>query len=200
MKALFKFSLALIFGVLCGGGSALWMSGVIGHHRPNLASAVNVNNWVSDWAIGSKATNSYMRSYIARHGLLGLPKSEAVYFIRNVDDNGEYLKENCAYRITGGGQLAEWWSITLYDKANYLPRNDDHAYSIDQTQMGNGAWSVSVQSDAPKAGPAWLSSQNAGMFDVMLRLYKPENALLEAPDATLNPPSITRLECQGDGT
>ena len=199
MKTFLKLSLALIFGVLFGSGSALWLSGVIGHHRPNLASTVNVNNWVSDWAIGSKAGNPYMRSYVARHGLLGLPKSEAVYFIRNVDDNGELLVENCAYRITGGVQPAQWWSITLYNKANYLPSNDDGAYSVDQTKMGNGAWSVSIQPYAPVDGSAWLSSQSAGMFDVMLRLYKPENSLLKTPRTTLNPPSIIRLECQEGG-
>ncbi len=199
MKALFKFSVALILGLLFGGASALWMSGVIGHHRPNLASTVNVNNWVSDWAIGTKSGNPYMRSYVARHGLLGLPKSEAVYFIRNVDDTGEPLVENCAYRITGGPQLAKWWSITLYDKAGFLPDNDDGAYSVDQAKMGNGAWSVSIQKQAPRDGFAWLSSKNAGVFEVMLRLYRPQDVLLETPDATLNSPSITRLECQGDG-
>ncbi len=188
-----------MLGFACAGGiaSALWMSGLVGSHRPQLATSVNIKNWNSDWSIGTKGATPYMRSYVAKHGLLGLPKSEAVYFIRTVDDDGNTLTENCSYRINGGGQMAKWWSITLYDGNDLLPRNDDNAYSIDQTQMGDGLWTADIQSFAPKTTLPWLSTRNAGTFDLMLRLYKPKDSLLKSPNKSLNPPSITRTGCTG---
>lgn len=196
-----NFFLLICSGATIGISSALWMSGLIGPYRPAQATTVTVENWVADWAIGTSGTTAYMRTYVARRGLLALPKSEAVYFIRTVDDEGQPLTENCIYQVSGGPQQARWWSLTLYDDNDFLPANDDGAYSVDQTKMGPKTWSAYIQPTAPNAvsedKPIWLSSRNAGKFDLMLRLYKPTKALLSMPNKTVNPPSIQRLTCKG---
>ena len=200
MKTLVKFVAALGFGLLIGIISALWMAGLAGNHRPQGATSINVDNWASDWDIGSQATTPYMRAYIAKHGLLALPKSEAVYFMRTVDDKGRPLVDTCTYEVSGGAQMAQWWSITLYDEKNYLPANDSGAYSVDHTKLGAQAWTITVQQTPPANDAAWLSTRNAGKFDLMIRLYKPAKALLGAPEKHFNPPSIRRLNCQGGGS
>jgi len=185
----------IVIGCLIGVFSALWMSGVTSDHRPKQATTLNINGWETDWALGSKASDPYMRAWVAKHGLLALPKSEAVYFIRGSDDDGKPLIEACTYIISGGAQLSEWWSITLYDDKDYLPMNDDDALSIDKSEMGVGNWSASIQPSSPAGDAPWLSSRNAGAFDLILRLYAPSTAVLETPEDAVNPPHIKRISC-----
>lgn len=196
MKLIFKVVGILGLAVITGIVSALLMSGLIGNHRPKLVTSIHIQNWESDWAIGTQATTPHMRAYIARRGLLALPKSEAVYFIRKVDDNGQALTEQCTYIVSGGAQMAQWWSMTLYDSDDRLPLNDDGAYSVDQTGVGSDKWAVHVQPNMPENKDNWLSSRSAGEFDLMLRLYKPESALLVSPSDNFSPPSIKRVNCQ----
>jgi hypothetical protein len=142
---------------------------------------------------------------VARHGLLALAKEEAVYFTRAVDDNGDQLKEGCTYEISGTGQDARWWSITLYDDKSRLPMNGDDALSIDATKIkayfdgSDQAWSAVIAPQPPSNDTLWISSRAANNFDLMIRLYRPSTKLLSAPEATLNTPSIKRLSCSDDG-
>jgi len=197
MKLVFKYILFVGLGSAVGVLSALWMSGLIGGQRPKLAATVTSDNWTADWAIGAKGATPYMRAFVARYGLLALPKTEAVYFVRSVDDDGDQLTNKCIYRVNGKAQMAMWWSITLYNDKGYLAAGFDNAYSIDQTTLGDGAWSVEVRPNRQNDKDVWLSSANAGAFELMLRVYKPATALLGAPEKNLNPPSIKRLSCEG---
>jgi hypothetical protein len=187
---------AIIVGLALGGASALVLSGLwprgAGISGP---SAISVENWKSDFAIGTDAADPYTRARIARHGLLALAQSEAVYFTRSVDDSGEPLREACAYRLSGEGQPASWWSITLYDADSRLPMNEDAALSIDASETGEGAWSAIIAPEKAHDSFHWISSRNAGTFDLTLRLYVPDAALLETPGRALNPPRISRLGC-----
>jgi len=187
-------------GLSLGGLSALWMSGLIGPNKGEGLRDVNVENWRSDWSIGSSAADGYTRARVARFGLLGLAKSEAVYFIRSVDEDGVPLRGDCSYTLRGGSQDAHWWSITLYDQDSRLPMNEDGALSIDATQVkGAENWTATLSPWAQSSGH-WLSSRGAETFDLTLRLYKPSQAVLEKPEAALNPPSVRLIKCGGDGS
>ncbi len=197
MKLLLKYILLIIAAVIIGAVSALWMSGLIGGHRPKLATSVEIDHWVADWAIGAKGATPYMRAYVARYGLLALPKTEAVYFVRKLDDEGKLLKSSCNYAVRGQAQNAKWWSITLYDNTGYLVENTQKAYSVDQTGLGDGDWSVEVSAVPTGSSQNWLSSQNAGAFELMLRVYKPDKILLDKPLKNFKPPSVVRQSCKG---
>lgn len=194
----------VVVGALLGLGSALWGAG-LWPARDNLAFGdVDVGGWRSDFAIGSEAADPYTRVRVARHGLLALAKSEAVYFTRSVDDEGLPLREGCRYRIGGGAMPARWWSVTLYNAESMLPDNTDNAMSINAEQAGPGRWAATIQPRQPDliapTGPAvingWISSRNAGTFDLTLRLYVPDPALLTDPQAALDPPTVERVECE----
>lgn len=120
---------AVVAGTALGLGSALWMAGLWPPGRKMAFGDVDVGGWRSDFAIGSKAADPYTRARVARHGLLALAKSEAVYLTRAVDDTDEPLREACTYRLSGGAMPAGWWSVTLYDAASMLPANTDDALS-----------------------------------------------------------------------
>lgn len=187
---------AVVAGGALGLGSALWMAGLWPPGRNMVFGDVDVVGWRSDFAIGSKAADPYTRARVARHGLLALAKSEAVYFTRALDDTGEPLREGCTYRLSGGDMPAGWWSVTLYDAASRLPANTDKALSINAERAGKGAWSAVIASTLPAGGEAWISSRGANRFDLTLRLYLPEARLLTAPLGALAPPRIARLACE----
>lgn len=189
--------IAILAGAVLGVFSALHMSGQFRGDTLQFAD-VNVEGWRSDWAIGAPAAGPYLRARIARHGLLALAKEEAVYFTRARDEAGRPLVEACTYELRGGAQQALWWSITLYDEGSRLPMNEDDALSIDATDVRAtpDAWRVLIAPQRPDEDAHWISSRNAGGFDLTLRLYKPSPALLETPESTVNPPQITRLSCE----
>ena len=189
---------AVLVGLAIGGASALIVAGLWPAKGGITGiSAVTVDGWRSDLSVGSATANPYTRARVARHGLLGLAQTEAIYFVRSTDDQGRPLRETCRYRLSGKGQDARWWSITLYDADSRLPMNDDESLSIDASEVGEGAWSALIGPRRPADDGAWMSSRNAGTFDLTLRLYVPSPALLKDPARTLNAPRISRLGCEG---
>ena len=183
-------------GLLFGGVSALWMSGLINNKSGAALSEVNIDHWASDWSIGSTAADGYTRARVARYGLLGLAKSEAVYFVRSVDAAGAPLEGRCTYALSGTQQDALWWSITLYDEESRLPMNDDKALSIDSTQVGSdGPWEAIVSPTRAQTGH-WISSRAAKTFDLTLRLYQPSEHILTAPEDAVNAPSLQKISCE----
>lgn len=209
MQVVLRLIVAIIFGLNLGALSALWFGGLI-DGGPKIGNAIDADGWRSDWSIGSENANPYVRARVARNGLMGLRKEEAVYFVKTEDQSGARLTEDCDYQVSGGELPAAWWSITLYDGDNRLPMNEDAALSFDQTKaerlgamgtVGGADWSFIISATAPADGadPAWVSSRAGGTFDVTLRLYQPSAELLDDPEAVLTPPTIERLSC-GEGS
>jgi hypothetical protein len=204
MQWIIRLIVAIIFGANFGALSALWMGGMISG-GPRIGNAIDIDGWHSDWSIGSENADPYVRARVARNGLMGLRKEEAVYFLKTEDDSGEALSEACTYQVRGGQLPAAWWSITLYDAENRLPMNEDGRLSFDQSQAETlygenvSDWSFIVSATAPQAEDApWVSSRAGGLFDLTLRLYQPSADLLSDPGAALTPPKIERLSCRAE--
>jgi hypothetical protein len=198
MRRVAAYLAAVIAGLALGFGSALWLAGLWPAGRNMAFGDVEVGGWRSDFAVGSQAADPYTRARVARHGLLALAQSEAVYFTRATDDAGEPLREACSYRLSGGAMPAGWWSVTLYDATSMLPANADAALSIDASRAGQGRWEAVIAPRQPAEAEHWISNRNAGTFDLTLRLYMPEPALLAEPERALEPPSIEKLACEGE--
>lgn len=200
MGVVIRWLVTLVLAVFAGLGSALFMSGWLAFNPHGLFRTIEVNDWTSDPAIGSPAAGPYTRAYVARRGLLGLRREEAVYYLRVTDDNGHRLRENCAYVLEGGMPDARWWSVTLYAADYYLAQNSDDAHSIDGTRAmagEDGLWRATIQATDPGDGSFWISSRNAGQFDLIYRLYNASPAVLETPETALVTPRIIRLGCTG---
>ncbi len=188
----------LLLGAALGVGAAVAAAGIVGPGAW-FGGTIDVNDWTSDWTIGSEAANPWTRARVARHGLLALTKEEAVYFTRTTDDAGERLTEACEYRVRGGAMPAQWWSVTLYDGESYLPDNTDNALSYDLTDAAAGSdpanWFFDISPVSSASGSGWVSSRGAGDFDLTLRLYKPTADLIADPERALQAPSIDKLGC-----
>lgn len=203
MAAVIRWLATLVLAILTGAGSALWLTGWTPIDPPGLFQAIEIEDWRSDPAIGSEAADPYTRAYVARRGLLGLRREEAIYYLRNVDDDGARLQERCAYVIEGEVPDARWWSVTLYADDYYLAQNSDDAHSVDASGIavsGDGRWRATIQADDPEDGSFWISSRTAGEFDLLFRLYNASEALLETPETAFLPPRIIPLGCQEEGT
>jgi hypothetical protein len=198
MRTVLRYLGGGVAGSLLGIASALWMAGLWPGAGGGIAVGdVDVGGWRTDFAIGSEAADPYTRARVARHGLLALAKTEAVYFTRATDDTGARLREACTYRLSGGAMPAGWWSVTLYDAQSMLPANTDAALSIDAERAGGGAWQAVIAPARPAGDGLWISSRGAGTFDLTLRLYMPDAALLADPGAVLAAPRVERLSCKG---
>ncbi len=192
-----RWGVAAVTGIAVGSFSALAMAGLIPGVGGLASNTTSLDGWNADFTVGSTAADPYTRAWVARHGLLALARSEAIYFTRNTDNQGRRLREECRYRLSGGTMPAQWWSVTLYDANSRLPMNEDDALSLDANRAGEGTWSAMIAPDAPDE-EAWISSRNAGEFDLTLRLYVPASGLIDGPARLLVPPRIERLQCRGD--
>ncbi len=197
MKRLFIWLGFALIGIGIGAYSALAMSGLLPGDR-RTGGPIEVNGWHGDFAMGSAEASPYFRARIARHGLLALANTEAVYFTRLTDDSGRAFTEDCTYRISGAKMPARWWSVTLYNESNFLPSNTDDALSFDASRAGDGPWSAIISPQRPSGAEGWISSKAGGDFDLTFRLYVPDDGVLESPVEMINAPRVERLECGGD--
>lgn len=185
---------ALVVGIVAGVGAALLMI-----HNGAMIGRVENHLWFTNRSIGSVDADPYTRALVARVGLLGLNRSEAIYYTRSHDEAGAEFEERCTYRIDGGPLAARWWSITLYAPDNFLAINGDDHPSIDATSVttsADGSWSATI---APDRGDAvdWISSRNGGTFRLSIRLYNPGPEIGEHM-ADVNLPRVTRESCRGE--
>ena len=154
--------------------------------------------WLFTDKIGAAAASSVERARVAIGGPLGLSSKEAVYFVATKDGDGEPLKSQCTYRVSGPPIDTRWWSLSLYDSItqHYVPnaenRSSWNSVSVPRSDTGN--WVINV-SPTPQDS-AWLPSQEAPdqSYELMLRVYNPSaetRALL--PNIPL--PVVERVSC-----
>ncbi len=206
MVKLMVYLLTAFVGLILGSASVFLLVSSPVALSIGATEPVEINGWKSDWAYGTTRSNPYTRAIVARRGLFALPRAQSVYFIKMEDSGGERLTETCSYQLKVPATFpANWWSITLYDPTGYLPMNDGSALSVNKEEFGGGidlsGQTVLVAQQKPEGynGP-FISSAEGGLFDLTLRLYEPTDQLIAAPEAALNPPSIDKLSCAGDGS
>ena len=196
---------AAVLGLLGGLGSALTLSGLVSD-RIRLGEIVEIDGWRSNWSIGTEAVDPYTKAWIARFGLFALRREEAVYFYNTLDAAGHPLDEECVYALDVDEQPGSWWSVTVYDGEGYLPKNADARLSFDATKAQDlRSRRVVLSAEMPEAGAEtgeddgyWISTRNAGAFDVTLRVYQPTPVAIENPAQAFVLPPIERLSCAGE--
>ncbi|MBO6795639.1 DUF1214 domain-containing protein [Maricaulis sp.] len=184
--------LAGLGGLVLGAAAAVFL--VFG---PADFGGVSVGPWRTNIHVGSPDAPDIVRAVVARRGLLALNRSETIYFSADADSEGRPLEQACDYRILFTDRPdARWWSLTLYAEDDFLPVGGPGAYSISADAIGaeETGFVVSV-SERPAIGH-WMSPENAGAFNLTLRLYNPGEAIVEDP-ATAVLPVVERLACGG---
>ncbi len=179
-------------GVVLGAAGAVFL--VFG---PADFGGVSVGPWRTNIHVGSPDAPDMVRAVVARRGLLALNRSETIYFSADADSEGRPLEAGCDYRVLFTDRPdARWWSLTLYAEDDFLPVGGPGAYSISADDIGpeETGFVVSV-SQRPAIGH-WLSPENAGDFNLTLRLYNPADAIVDDPSRAVMP-VVERLACGG---
>jgi len=190
MRALARFLLCAIAGILLGAGGAAWSvrAGALG-------SADAIGAWTTGRDFGTAGASGYTRAVVALRGLLALPATEARYYNASIDDGGRPLDGKCRYRVDGVGLPTRWWSLTLYDPEGYLVANPPGIYSVGSAGLPaaeQARWTVML---APDPQPAhWLPTGGAGHFELTMRAYLPDDGG-KANLTRAQLPTITREAC-----
>lgn len=166
----FPYVLLVVLGLVLGFGLA-----VRSVRAGGLGSGERIGAWETGRDFGSKDQSARTRAVVALRGLLALPASEARYYTAGVDDGGQPLTANCSYRLTGGRLAAQFWTMTLYDRAGYLVPNAAGVFSVGSMTMPaaeQGRWTILV-GPTPQPG-RWLPTDaTADPFALTLRAYLP---------------------------
>jgi len=190
MKPWLRYTICAIVGVF-GGGAIAGLSVRAGA----LGSGVAIGPWTTGTDFGTVQASAKTRAVVALRGLLALPASEARYYTAAADDAGRLLDGRCRYRLSGGALPAKWWSITVYDGAGYLVKNDAGIYSLGSAALGpdeQERWSVVL---APDRRPGhWLPTGKIDHVELTLRVYLPADGG-HGNLARAQLPSITRAAC-----
>jgi hypothetical protein len=192
-----QFFIKLLFVVLAAiSGTALTIY-IVRYANVN-QGAVDLQGWKTMTSISSKPVHEgpihklYRRAIVAVRGLLALSPKEAIYLIKDTDDNGQKLMANCTYTLTGGDFPARWWSITAYAHDYFLFEAPNNNYSIDKSRAQLDTHHTFRVTLSPKPSDGfWIPTTGHEPYLLTLRLYNVEDAFLNNP-AILQPPKIRR--------
>ncbi|MFD3656968.1 DUF1254 domain-containing protein [Streptomyces sp. NPDC058620] len=157
-----------------------------------------------EWKIPDREASYLVRAVAARTGLWGNHGYEAVYAQTFQDSAGRQLNGAHSYvlRFDERPPVTSFWSVTMYDVPDYyLVENPAGRYSIGDRTPGlvyaaDGSLTLHLSKDRPAdpdAAANWLPAPD-GDFRPMLRLYTPEQAVL---DGSYVIPVIERVETDG---
>ena len=63
------------------------------------------DHWETDPTFGSASSDDRTRAHLALVGLLGLPREEAIYYIRSRTADGQAIDSDGIYELRGRGDL-----------------------------------------------------------------------------------------------
>ena len=192
-KTLF-FSSAAFLGLIIGIKSAIALL----KYEINAASIKN-DVWLYNPYVGSDEASGLTRAAVAVIGFLGMTKEESLYFIAKTDSHNQILSGQCNYTVSGviSNKDARWWSITLYNaETDKLIANSENRYSFsgDTIELSpDGRFTFTVSPDEQQGN--WLPVQENVEFDLTLRLYNPNKAIVESPNS-YELPTVVRESCK----
>jgi len=160
-----------------------------------------VNHWGLTYDMGRYGTKHAYRAAWTFVGIGGNVIEDAFYPLALNDADGKPLSGEHKYTLTfkkGAWPPADaFWSMTLYDIEGYLVDNPLDRYAIgDRSGMkpnDDGSLTIHIQADSPGKDKEanWLPAPKAGPFKVALRLYAPQESVLNEDWV---PPGIQRAD------
>jgi hypothetical protein len=138
---------------------------------------------------GNFGLNYEARAAVAAIGLGANLRIDAIYMTASVDAAGQPLDGSKRYRLRFAAGAAPpvhaFWSITLYDEQGYLVANPVARYAIKSgdplVAEPDGALVIDLGPDdpGPERRASWLPTPAHQRFELSLRAYWPDDALLQ---------------------
>lgn len=178
MKLLTKMAIMVIAGLLIGYAG---MSKPVLRLRGLLDIVTNHDSWVTSEGIGSSDADPMLKALISVIGIFANSKEEAVYLKAYQDSPISNMNGERHYQIKGNVHIpAKWWSITLYNKDEFLFDNPDKRYSFTSFNLAtddSGNFTMDVAPVKPNGAKNWMPSPPSGDISLILRIYEPEETL-----------------------
>ncbi len=190
MPRALKILLTLVVGTALGL-AATWATAI----HANKSAGIGDGPWRTSLFAGSSEGSPYLRAYVAVHGLLALSREETVYYNASTDSEGHTLDGSCSYQIEGRDAPARWWSITAYGADDFLIPNAANRYSVTMnsiTRRADGTFAATVSEK--QAEGDWIPVA-AGRFDLTIRLYNPQAAVITDPGHVALP-AVRKVACR----
>jgi hypothetical protein len=158
---------------------------IMGHMKQ---AGTMVNGWTFSEKTGLYGTDYLQRAFITAIGLGANRPQDAVYPTAEVDGDGKPLNGANKYTVhfeKGKFPLAKaFWSITMYDAEYFFVPNPLDRYTVSSRfpfkLNDDGSLDLVIQHESPGKDKEanWLPAP-AGKFILMMRLYWPEESMLD---------------------
>jgi len=165
--------------------------------------ATVVNGWRYPPATEGRAGDDFLLRAADQSlaGIVANDPAEAVYLVNMDDAAGDTLSSGARYELTFTGAelppVDAFWSLTLYKADMNLVPNPANRYSLGDRTPGiktdaDGGITFFIQHDSPGADKEsnWLPCPETGTWFVILRLYQPQEAVV---NATWKCPAIQKV-------
>jgi hypothetical protein len=161
------------------------------------------HGWLITTKTGVYGTDYLQRAFITAIGLGANRPQDAIYPTSDVDGDGKpYDGANKYVMHFPKGQkppAKAFWSLTMYDADYFFVKNPLDRYTVssrsDFKYNEDGSLDVYIQKDSPgkEKESNWLPAP-PGKFNLMLRLYWPQETAPSIIDGTWTPPAAKRLD------
>jgi hypothetical protein len=194
MRGWLRYTLCAVAGLAIGSGAAIYQV-----RSADLGRQVTNGPWSTNTDNGTADASALARARVALFGLLALPAKEAMYYVARTDSSGAALDGRCTYVVAGTDFDARWWSLTLYRGEGWLVPNATNIYSagsgsLIMMESKPAQFAIRVGPDIPAETNGFIPTGGVPAFDLTLRVYHPQGALLDDP-ARARLPSITKERC-----
>ena len=127
------------------------------------------------------------RAIGAMMGIYGQNEQDAVYFAYQLDAEGQPLDGTKTYelRFETPPKVSVFWSLTMYNlPQRLLVANPIERYSIGDRTPGlvtdaNGGVTLTIGATDPGPGRNWLPCPASGPFFMVMRLYGPDQSIID---------------------
>ncbi|WP_448034896.1 DUF1254 domain-containing protein [Bradyrhizobium liaoningense] len=162
----------------------------------------DINGWGYTTKTGIYGTDYFMRAFVTAIGLGANRPQDAVYPSSQKDGEGKAYDGAAKYVLRfANGQLPPargFWSLTMYDSNYFFVANPINRYSISARQNlkpnPDGSVDIYIQKDSPGTDKEsnWLPAPS-GKFQLMMRLYWPNDKSPSIVNGTWKPPAVKKL-------
>ena len=190
MKAIVVLLLATAASLALGLWSA-WLA----VRSPAPIDTIALGAWQAWPNAGTVDADPYSRARVARTGEIPLGSGEGLMLLALTDDSGGALSASCDYKIAGQTPPARLWTVALESRDGQVVKERNGAAALGSDTLlreDDGSFEIAL-SPTPQSGN-WISTEEAGRFRVVIRLYD-TTARTGTELTTLVMPRITRDRC-----
>lgn len=161
----------------------------------------SVNGWLFSTRLGNYGIDYMLRAYTALVGLGANLAKDAVYPFAQLDGAGKPLNGSNNYVLHYEPDeippVNGFWSVTLYDEHHHFAANPIRRFAIRSESKlalnADGSLDIYIQSTTPGKDKEsnWLPSPDNAPFNVILRMYWPEE---EVVSGDWRPPPLEHIQ------